>query len=238
MNGYSDERSRTGGWRIALKGLSDTFENLLSFTLASLAWWLGVITLLFAPAATRALFQAADPRIVSNTDRPSVANAFQRPFAGSGRAWRLALIIGLPVLVLLSNLRFYTSEVNGWSLLIPLWLMVLVTLVVVGLTAFSIESLLGAPLGRSLRMAAVLCFGQPRRVASMLLVAGPVVLLGIVVVVPIATLLPATVAAIINRFVLESLAIPIVDPLTSTGERQIEESIERSRAQAARRFGP
>ena len=64
---------------------------------------------------------------------------------------------------------------------------------------------------------------------SMLLVAAPVVLLGIVVVVPIVTLLPAAIAAIVNRFVLVSLGIPIADPLAPTGERQIEEAIEQSR---------
>jgi hypothetical protein len=233
MNGQSDEQStlaRTAGWRIALKGLSDTFEHLLPFTIASLTWWLGVITVLFAPAATRALFEATDPRIVSNSERPSVASAFPHPFAGAGRAWQL--------IVLLSNLRFYASDVNGWSLLIPLWLLVLAMLVVVGLTAFSITALLDGSLGGSIRMGAVLCFGQPRRLLSLLLVTLPVALLGIVVVVPIVTLLPATIAAIVNRFVLVSLAVPVADPLAPTGERRIEESIEHSQAQAARRFGP
>jgi uncharacterized membrane protein YesL len=233
----SGQRS-TSGWRIALKGLSDTLENLLPFTIASLSWWLGVITILLAPAATRALFQTADPRIASSTDRPAVTSAFRHPFSGVGAAWRIALIVGMPVLILLSNLRFYAVEVNNWSLLIPLWLMVLVCLLLAGLVALSVVALLDMPARRSLRLAGAVCLGQPRRVASMLLVTVPVTLLGIALVIPILTLLPAMIAATINRLALSSLGIPTAEPLIPTQERAREEAVAQSRAEAARRFGP
>jgi len=238
MDGAARQRVTTRGWRIALRGLSDTLENLLPFTIASLTWWLGVVTLVFAPAATRALFQAADPRIASSFDRPAVAGAFRRPLTGAGGAWRIGLVIALPVFVLLWNLRAYSNESTGWTLLIPLWLLVLVCLLLIGLVALSLESLLDMPAGQALRLAAALVLGQPLRLVTLLLIPVPVVLVGTVLVVPLFTLLPAAVAAITNRFALASLGMTTADPLAPTGEREREEAVERSRAEAARRFGP
>lgn len=238
MTTGSGQSRGVSGWRIALRGLSDTLENLLAFTLASLTWWLGVVLVLFAPAVTQALFQAADPRLATSADPPGVSGAFRHPFSGAGKTWAIALLAGVPILVLVSNLRVYASDFNGWSLLVPLWLIILISLVLIGMVALSHAALLESSTGTALRIAAALVIGQPGRVLSMLAVMLPVCLLGAAAVVPIFTLLPAMIAATVNRFVLVSLAVPMADPLAPTDERRIEESIEQAQANAARRFGP
>ena len=67
------------GLHIVLKGLSDTLEHLLPFTLASLGWWLGIVSILFGPGATQSLFRITDPRIISELDRPASARPFTVP---------------------------------------------------------------------------------------------------------------------------------------------------------------
>ena len=45
------------------RGLRDTLDNLLPFTLASFAWWLSLLLIVTAPAGTLALFAFADPQV-------------------------------------------------------------------------------------------------------------------------------------------------------------------------------
>jgi hypothetical protein len=57
--------------------------------------------------------------------------------------------------------------------------------------------------------------------------------LSVVLVVPLVMFLPATLAAIFNRFVFDALNVKVVDPLSPTDERLLEEHRRRES-----KFGP
>ena len=61
-----------------------------------------------------------------------------------------------------------------------------------------------------------------------------VIAAGAALVVPLVMLVPALIAAVVNRVVLDGLGLPVLDPLAPTDERLVE---EEQRA-AASRFGP
>ena len=219
------------GLHIVLKGLSDTLEHLLPFTLASLGWWLGIVSILFGPGATQSLFRITDPRIISELDRPGIRAAFHNPRKNYGRAWGLSVIVVVPIVVLLANLSWSDSN---WIILIPIWLILLISFTVTGLMAFSIVSLFKNSAIEAIRLAAVLAFGRPSCTFPLLIALVPVLIVCIGLVVPAFLFLPALLAAVFNRLVLDGLGIQIVDPLAPSDERRIEES----QAQARRRFGP
>lgn len=226
-------RNSTRGWRIALKGVSDTFEYLQPFMVASITWWLGCLTIFLAPAATRSLFRVTDPRIISNLERPTVWAGLRHPFSVGG-AWKLFFVTLVPIGVLLGNLAFYSASDRGWSLLIPLWCVLLAMFVLMALSAWSLLALLDQPAGHALRLAAAITLGRPRQLFSTLLVAAPIVLIGSLLVVPLMLFIPALVAAISNRFTLEGLDIALPDPLEPSEERRIEELQEADR----KKLGP
>jgi uncharacterized membrane protein YesL len=219
---------------IVLKGLSDTLEHLLPFTLASLGWWLGIVSILFGPGATQMLFKVADPRIVSELERPGIRAGFSNPFKLDGRVWGVAGLSVIPVAVLLANLSWSSNSSSIWTLLIPLWLILLVSFSVIGLMSFSIISLFKNSGQESIRIAAVLAYGRPGCTIPFLLALAPVILICVGLVVPAFLFLPALIAASFNRLVLDGLGIPIHDPLAPSDERRIEES----KAQSKRKFGP
>jgi uncharacterized membrane protein YesL len=219
------------GLHIVLKGMSDTFEHLLPFTLASLGWWLGIISILFGPGATQMLFRITDPRIISELDRPGIRAAFWNPRKHYGRAWGLTLIVMVPIIVLIANLSWSNQN---WIILVPIWVILLISFSVTGLMAFSIVSLFKNSAVEAIRMAAVLALGRPSCTIPLLIALVPVLIICIGLVVPSFLLLPALLAAIFNRLVLDGLGIEVFDPLVPSEERRIEESKER----AKRRFGP
>lgn len=217
-----------------LKGLSDTLEHLLPFTIASLAWWVAVLTVVLAPGATIALFRAADPRATSDFNRPSLRESFATARREFGLGWRLALVC-LPVIaVLLWNLRFYGLNGSGVSLLAPLWIVLLLVAIVVSAAAFSMAALYDQPWRASLSAAAVQAATELPTALVISLLLWPVLILGGLLVVPIFMFLPATAAAVVNRFVLAGRGEAIPDPLAPTEERAREEAVARGRG----RFGP
>lgn len=222
------------GVRLVLSALSDTLEHLMTFTAASLAWWLAVFTVVFAPGATVALFLAADPRVTSELDQPTLRERWTTARAANRGAWRLALVC-LPVIaVLLWNLRFYGIGDHRLGLLAPFWIVLLVTVVSIAATAFSIAALFGEPWSVAVRRAARQTGARLPTVLTMSALLWPLLALGGLLVVPIFMFLPATVAAAVNRLVLDTAGVEVVSPLAPTEERAVEEAIGRDR----HRFGP
>jgi hypothetical protein len=222
------------GLHIVLKGLSDTLEHLLPFTLASLGWWIGIVSMLFGPGATQALFRLTDPRIISELERPGIRPGFSNPLKLEGRVWGVAALTVLPVAVLLANLSWSSKATNIWTLMIPLWLILLVSFGVIGLMSLSIVSLFKNSGRESIRIAAVLAYGRPGCTIPFLIALAPVIVICVGLVVPALLFLPALIAAAVNRLVLDGLGLPIHDPLAPSDERLVEES----KAQARRKFGP
>jgi hypothetical protein len=222
------------GWRIALKGLSDTLEYLLPFVIASISWWVSLVTVILAPATTQSLFRVADPRVTSNLERATIWENAGQPIARAGNAWKLLFLTIVPIVILLGNLAFYTASDRGWRLLIPLWFVLLCMFIIVSLVAWSIVSLFDQSPGYALRLAAAISLGRPRQLFATLIVATPIILIASLLVVPLFLFVPATVAAITNRFALDGLGIKIDDPLEPSEERIAEQQKEAS----SKKFGP
>jgi hypothetical protein len=101
-------------------------------------------------------------------------------------------------------------------------------------SAFSIAALLDQPWRAALAGAATQTASQLPSALAISLLLWPLLVLGGLLVVPIFMFLPATVAAVINRFVLTGRGEAIPEPLAPTDERAREEVIARGRS----RFGP
>ncbi|GIW04110.1 MAG: hypothetical protein KatS3mg059_0730 [Thermomicrobiales bacterium] len=221
--------------RIVARGLSDTLESLLPYTLASLLWWPCLLSIIAAPGATLALFRFTDPRsIAASYERPGLRDSITYGVRGLGRAWKLTLLIGVVGGVLVYNLRFYGSHGGRLAVLGPLWLVLLGIWALIGLSAWACAALFELPALPAIRQAAMatLAFLPRGAVVGFLLL----ILLAVsgLLVVPLVMFMPATVAAISNRLLLANLQIPIPDSLAPTEERRVEEAQRR----AARRFGP
>jgi len=217
-----------------LKGLSDTLEHLLPFSLASLGWWVAVFTVVFAPGATLALFRVADPRVTSELDRPTLRESAAFARQSSVHGWRLAVVC-LPIIaVLLWNLRYFGFD-HGWvAILTPFWIVLLLISIFISMAATSTMALLEEPWQSALRDSAIETARQLPVVLVISALLWPLFILGGLLVVPVFMFLPATFAAVLNRFVLASHGIPIDDPLAPTHER----AVENARSREQRRFGP
>src|SRR6187551_2444323 len=110
------------GARFVGRGLADTYDNLVYFTVLTLIWWVCVLSIVLAPSATLALFAHADPRIGTVSDRPSLSETFRFILRNIWRGWRLALLT-VPILLLLSyNIGYYGTRSSAIGILSPLWM--------------------------------------------------------------------------------------------------------------------
>jgi hypothetical protein len=227
------EECRMNGARLVIRGIGDTYDNLVYFTLASLMWWTCMILIAPGPAGTIALFVHADPRIGSLTDRPSWSETLRLIVENLWRGWRIALIT-LPALALLSyNIIFYGSKSSAVGILAPLWLFILLIGCLITLSAFSVAALLNEQSAVvSVKLAVILVGARLPSALFMLVLLSIFLLLSAVLVVPFVMFAPAVTAAVVNRFVLTGLRVTVPDPLAPTPERAAEAKKSR------RWFGP
>lgn len=216
------------GARLVLRGLADTYDHLIYYTLMTLFWWLCLLLIIPGPAATIALFTHADPRIGTLTDRPNWSETLRLIGANLWRGWRHALITVPILLLVLYNIVFYGSDTSALGLLAPLWFFLFLIGFLITLSTFSISALLNEQSAKTAaKLAVVLVGARLPRGLLLLLCMSIVILLGSVLIVPMVMFIPATVAAIINRFVLTGLRLDIPDPMTPTPERLAEANKHR-----------
>lgn len=218
--------------RLVGRGFSDTLEHLLPFAVLSLAWWVGLALVVPAPAATIALAAMTDPR--RSIDRPEWRDVLQTLRNNIRRGWGVAILTLPVVAVLIANLASYGGGASRWALLVPLWTILLIVAIAVALGAFAVAGLLGGTAPNAAKIAVLVALRRPFRTLAIVVILGGVIALGAGLVVPLVMIVPALVAAIVNRFVLDALDVPIPDPLAPTAERQAE---ELRRASSSRR-GP
>ena len=222
-----------GTVRLIGRGFSDALEHLLLFALLTFAWWAAVLLVIPGPGATIALFAMTDPRRA--IDPPDWREAVAVARRNLRRGWALALLtVPLPV-VLIWNLGFYGTDGGRLGWLIPVWVLLLGLFLALGAFAFSVSALTDAPAVDALKAGAVLVAARPGRAVFTSVIGWLLVALGTILVVPLVMLVPALVAAIVNRVVAAGLGLAIVDPLAPTEERARE---ERTRAGRRSRFGP
>jgi hypothetical protein len=216
------------GARIVLRGLADTYEHLIYYTLVTLLWWACIVLIIPGPAASLALFRHADPRIGTLKDRPNWSETLNLIWTSLWRGWRLALLT-LPVLLLvIYNIGFYGGNANALGLLAPLWFFLFLIGYLITLSTFSIAALLDEERARTAgKLAFILVGARLPHGLLLLFCLAIVVLLSCVLVVPAIMFMPATIAATINRFVLTGLRIDIPDSTAPTPELLAEGKKQR-----------
>lgn len=218
--------------RLMGRGFSDTLEHLLPYTLLTLAWWLGVLLVVPAPAATIALAAMTDPRRA--VDRPEWRDAVAVVRGALRRGWALAVLTVPVVVVLAANLATYGGSASRWSFLAPLWTVLLLLALAATISAFAVAGLTGERPTVAAKMAAFLVGARPLRALGLAALVLALVSIGGALVVPLVLFVPALIASVANRLVLDGLGLPVLDPLAPTEERVAE---ERRRVSASR-FGP
>ena len=218
--------------RLVGRGLTDTLESLLPFMLLTLAWWVCLCLVIPAPAATVTLAAMADPRrAVARPDWREVLGAVRRNL---WRGWGVVLPPLPFVTVLLANLSFYGGRTDRWDVLVPLWTVLLVFAFAGVLYAFAVAGLTDATAWSATKRAGLLIARRPGQALVVAVVVLFVIAASALLVVPLVMFIPALIAAVVNRVVLDGLGLPVLDPLAPTAERLVEEQ----RRVAASRFGP
>jgi uncharacterized membrane protein YesL len=210
------------GARLVLRALSDTFEQLITYIIATLGWWLCLLLIVPAPAGTLALFAHTDPRHGTLTDRMSFEETVRFVLENLWRGWRLVLITMPLTLLLLHNLIFYWGTGSVFSAFAPVWIVLLVVIGLVSLTAVSLAAMESLRAVEAVKAAVPIVIGRFPTVLAMLLVLVIVILFGSVLVVPAILFLPATIAATFNRLALTSRRIEIPNANAPTPERLAE----------------
>jgi uncharacterized membrane protein YesL len=213
------------GLRIIWRGLRDTIEHLLVFIAATLGFWIGTASVIFAPAALLTLFRVTDPRHGIETEKPSVSSTLRYLRAHWGRSWILGFAT-IPVLALLFyNAVFYSRHSGALSALTPLWLVLFAIALMIALAAFSTCALLDRSVKGSLRLGFLITGKALPRYAIVVAVTAVLTLFGAVMIIPVILFLPASIAAIVNRLILTELSISIADPNAPTPELLAEQKI-------------
>jgi uncharacterized membrane protein YesL len=216
------------GIRIVGRGLHDTLEHLLSFAVLSMSWWIGVGLIITAPAATLALFWQADPRIGTERDRPTARETLSYMRAHFFQSWGLALITMPLIGVLILNIVTIRADENKLGVLAPVWLFLLIIATFITAGAFAHVALLDFRVVPALKQSALMTAAHFPRIFIIAILLWIIIVLSTVLVIPLILFVPATFAATIERFVFDALKIPVIDPLSPTDERMIEEQKRRS----------
>jgi hypothetical protein len=135
---------------------------------------------------------------------------------------------------LLANLSFYSGGTGRWDVLVPLWTVLLVFALAVALYAVAVAGLTDATAWSATKRAGLLVVRRPGQALAVAVVVLFVIAVGAALVVPLVMFVPALIAAVVNRVVLDGLGSPVLDPLAPTDERLVEEQ----RRATASRFGP
>jgi uncharacterized membrane protein YesL len=221
-----------GTLRLIGRGLTDTLESLLPFALLTLAWWICLCLVIPAPAATVTLAAMTDPRRA--VTRPDWREALDVARRSLWRGWGVVLPFLPFVAVLLVNLSFYGGGTDRWGVLVPLWTLLLLFALAGALYAFAVAGLTDATAWSATKRAGLLVVQRPGQALVVAIVVLFVIAVGAALVVPLVMLVPALIAAVVNRVVLDGLGLPVLDPLAPTDERLVEEQ----RRAAASKFGP
>lgn len=207
-------------FRLVWRGTRDLFDQMLSFALYSILWWLCVLLIVPGPPATVALFFMCDPRRrISQPEFSDAVEIFKSAFI---RSWKVALVTVPFVLILAWNVFFFSGTDQVLIALVPLWVVMLVILYIVTLFAFSVAALMESGPRNALRGSLFVLVKHPFSgiaLSLFMLVVGSVLA---IMVLPMALLGPALMACIINRFVLDGLGVEVIDPDAPTDERQDE----------------
>lgn len=207
-------------FRLFWLGLKDLFEQFLTMSLFSLAWWLSVILIVPGPPATVALFSMADPR--RQTSTPDMADAIAVFRSSFKRGWGFALCTVPLIVILLWNLTSYAGTSQVLAAIVPLWVIMLLLVVIVTVDGFAVAGTMESGVKNAFRGAMFVLVSRPFMSICLAIVLLILAFFMTITVLPMLLVGPALIACVVNRFVLTILGIEIVDPLAPTDERAYE----------------
>ena len=209
------------------RGLRDTLDHLLPFTLASMSWWVGLLLIVPGPAATLALLARCDPARLGDHVALTAREALNLVRAELLRGWLIALAFGLPALALVNNLIAYRDERGAIRWLQPVWIVLLLLVVTAGGIAGSLRAVHHQTIRGALGMGIVMTLARVHRTIPIGIALWVIAAIGGILVIPAIMFIPALVAATVNHLVYDALGIPVEDPLAPTEERRREEDTAR-----------
>jgi uncharacterized membrane protein YesL len=223
------------------RGIRDVFEQMIFMAGLSLGWWLAVVPAAFGvllflsapilfplilplsvliPPATVTLFAMADPRrLVSRPEFSEIRATFVSSFR---RSWVIGLATVPAILILAWNIGYFYGASSFLAAFVPLWTIMLVFIFILMLYMYSLAGTMESGLRNAFRGGMFVLVSRPftAMFLSILIIAVGAVLT--VMVVPMMLLGPALMAAVVNRFVLHTLEVEIIDPNAPTNERAYE----------------
>lgn len=223
------------------RGFRDVFEQMIFMAGLTIGWWLmaapvviGVLMFLtaplllpllavlalFVPPATVTLFSMADPRrIVSRPEFSDVRDVFLSTFK---RGWMIGLAT-VPVLLILGwNIGYFSGSGSFLAAFVPLWVIMFIFLFILMLYMYSLAGTMESGLRNAFRGGMFVLISRPFTalfLSVLILVFGVIFT---VMVIPMFLLGPSLMAAVVNRFVLDTLQVEVIDPNSPTVERAYE----------------
>ena len=247
------------GFRIIWRAIRDTFDHILPFMLASIVWWLlivvplfiglvvasplpsivGDLVVLIATAlgfgpATTVLARWVDPRLTIR--RPELRDAGGWLRAYVVHAWIVAAWLAVVMGILILNLVFYGAGSNAFTLLTPLWGILLIITTMVTFISLAMVSLTDATPRQAFRRTGFVIASAPFQSLLLFLFIVLASVIGTFLVIVVVLIVPPLIMAAIDRLILNQLRIEIPDPNAPTEERLTERTTgDREGQRQARR---
>lgn len=223
------------------RGIRDVFEQLIFMAGLSIGWWLAVVPAAFGvllgvsapillpavlplslliPPATVTLFAMADPRRLVN--RPELSEMRATFVTSFKRSWIIGLVTVPALLILGWNIGYFVGSGSFLAAFVPLWTIMMIFLFILMLYMFSLAGTMESGLRNAFRGGMFVMVSRP---FSALFLSVLIVIVGAVftvMVVPMMLIGPALMAAVVNRFVLHTLEVEVIDPNAPTSERAYE----------------
>jgi uncharacterized membrane protein YesL len=186
----------------------------------SVLWWVCAILIVPGPPATVALFRMMDPR--NQVAMPEIREFFRTMRERFATSWAIAGFTVPIILILLWNSLFFRGGDSFFTLMIPLWAVMIVITIMLMLYAFATVSAMESKVRNAFRGATYLMVMRPFTAGILFVLLLLLSSLFAVLVLPLFLFGPGVSAAIINRFVLDGYSIDVLDPSSPTQERTHE----------------
>lgn len=208
--------------KLFLRGLKDVYDQFVLLMMVSVLWWVCVLLIVPGPPATVALFRMADPR--NQSELPELRDFFRVIGESFRTAWAVAVLTLPVIIVLLWNTLFFQGGASWFTILVPLWIVMVFIAAILMLYAFATVATMESGVRNAFRGATFLLVMRPFASGLLIVIVFVVMVLLAALVLPLILFGPAIMASVINRFALDGFNIEVIDPNRPTQERSSERS--------------
>ncbi|MDQ3523921.1 MAG: hypothetical protein M3451_02575 [Chloroflexota bacterium] len=208
--------------KLFLRGLKDVYDQFVLLMMVSVLWWVCVLLIVPGPPATVALFRMADPR--NQSELPELRDFFRIIGESFRTAWAVAALTLPVILVLLWNTLFFQGGASWFTILVPLWIVMVFIALILMLYAFATVATMESGVRNAFRGATFLMVMRPFSSGLLIIIVFVVMVLLAALVLPVILFGPAVMASVINRFALDGFDVEVIDPNRPTQERSTERS--------------